>query len=230
MADSPKARKVGDSVSVYDEKYGRWFPCKIVAISSLGGEIKMHWCGYKKSKDFWLERSSDRIGDLDKLPEVEVAGKRARDSDCEEDESCKRLRHTQKDGSPPPIENSAVDAAVESSDVRSAELLIDTLAKDLRVDSFHHPNVSDLLTEQDVSGSSPMMSPSGNSPGNPLLLRMYEWVTQRGTNRTVRCAPVLLRGEKFHATGARRVSIRELCAWECRKQQYRCCSPLTTGP
>ena len=170
MANSPGARKVGDSVSVYDAKYGRWFPCKVVAISSLGGEIKMHWCGYKKSKDFWLERSSDRIGDLDKLPEVEVAGKRARDSDCEEDESCKRLRHTQKDGSPPPIENSAVDAAVESSDVRSAELLIDTLAKDLRVDSFHHPNVSDLLTEQDVSGSSPMMSPSGNSPGKSTSL------------------------------------------------------------
>ena len=159
MDNSPKARKVGDFVSVYDPKYDESYPCKIVGTSSLGGEIKMHWHGYKKAKDFWLERNSDRIADLVELPGA--AGKRARDSDSEEDTNRKRLRSTQKDGSPLPDENSGINSAVEP-DVRSAELLIDTLAEDLRVRSFHHPNVPDPPNDQDSFPNS-LADPGTNS-------------------------------------------------------------------
>ena len=124
MTKLPEAppRKVGDFCSVFDPKYDDWFPCKIVATSSLGSEVKLHWRGFGKPKDFWLARSSDRIADLDESPEL--AGKRSRDSESEEEATSKRVRQESLPGSSSNPEKPNGDL--------SAEQFIDVLYDSLR--------------------------------------------------------------------------------------------------
>jgi len=51
--------RVNDDVVVKDLSDGKFYHCKVV--NAAEGEIKVHYCGWNKSKVEWINSDSDRI-------------------------------------------------------------------------------------------------------------------------------------------------------------------------
>ena len=54
---------VGDAVSVSHGEAGHRYECKVADIED--GTVLLHWHGYKRKLDFWLDLGSDRIGSIE---------------------------------------------------------------------------------------------------------------------------------------------------------------------
>ena len=54
---------VGGAVSVSHGEAGHRYECKVVDIED--GTVLLHWHGYKRKLDFWLDLGSDRIGSIE---------------------------------------------------------------------------------------------------------------------------------------------------------------------
>ena len=69
---------VGEFVSVLCEEDGYRYECKIEEVDQASGKLLIHWHGFGARMNFWLKRSSSRIGALEKANVLPPAPTRSR--------------------------------------------------------------------------------------------------------------------------------------------------------
>ena len=69
----PVVVQAGKYVSVLHDGDGRWYECKVVEVDESQSLVRLHWRGYGKAPDFWLPKTSDKIGHIDDANAVGLA-------------------------------------------------------------------------------------------------------------------------------------------------------------
>ena len=165
-------RKLGEYLSVLDLKTNKYYKCKIDDIHYAKNQLKLHWVGYKKKMDFWLDAGSERIEEWSAEVDVNqrlgkaAAAKRGRESDSDEEDNRSRKRgNVESQVASQPSTSRDVSSVVRSPSPTLDDALnfIRNLPNSLLEDSGH-PDVPTLSDGAGIHHNRTTPAPTGCSP------------------------------------------------------------------